>query len=344
MVFSQTLTNWYSVNKRDLPWRNTVDPYRIWLSEIILQQTQIKQGLPYYQAFVNAYPNVKSLADASQDDVLKLWQGLGYYSRARNLHETAKHVAYNLNGSFPDSYKELLKLKGVGDYTASAIASICYNEKKAVLDGNVYRVLSRYFGVDEPINTSKGFKVFKVLAQEQLDCNNPANYNQAIMDFGATQCTPKKVACKNCPLMEGCVAYRKDLVEALPIKLKVKKPKKKYYNFLVYLSADNKTLLEQRQGKGIWEGLYQFPLLETEKPITHADLKKQIANNQKQAFDLRLFNTKDIVHKLSHQHLYTKFWIIDVQELSENSILFSELKSYPVPVLIEKFIEAFNFS
>ncbi|RSK41790.1 A/G-specific adenine glycosylase [Mangrovimonas spongiae] len=344
MVFSQTLTNWYSINKRDLPWRNTVEPYRIWLSEIILQQTQIKQGLPYYQAFVNAYPDVKKLADAPQDHVLKLWQGLGYYSRARNLHETAKHVAYNLNGNFPDSYKDLLKLKGVGDYTASAIASICYNEKKAVLDGNVYRVLSRYFGVDEPINTSKGFKVFKALAQEQLDSNNPANYNQAIMDFGATQCTPKKVQCNNCPLSESCVAYRKDLVDVLPVKLKAKKPKKKYYNFLVYLSTDNKTFLEQRTGKGIWKGLYQFPLLETEKPITHTDLKKQIANNQKQAFDLRLFNTKDIVHKLSHQHLHTKFWIIDVQELSENSILISELKNYPVPVLIEKFIEAFNFS
>ncbi|GGH36308.1 adenine glycosylase [Mangrovimonas yunxiaonensis] len=343
MTFTENLTSWYSVNKRDFPWRNTTDPYRIWLSEIILQQTQIKQGLPYYQAFVKRFPKVYDLAQASQDDVLKLWQGLGYYSRARNLHETAKHVAFELDGVFPTSYSELLKLKGVGDYTASAIASICFNEPKAVLDGNVYRVLSRYFGVDAPINTTSGFKVFRALAQDNLDVQNPAMYNQAIMDFGATQCTPKKAACNTCPLITACTAYSTGTVSELPVKIKAKKPKNRYFNFLVYLSKDKKTIVEQRKANGIWKHLYQFPLIESEKALPYNALKDRLDSELKVDFDLRLYNKQDVVHKLSHQHLHTKFWIIDLNQLPQKGISIAQLSHYAVPVVIENFIKDFNF-
>ena len=343
MTFTENLTSWYSANKRDFPWRNTKDPYRIWLSEIILQQTQIKQGLPYYQAFVKRFPKVHDLAQASQDDVLKLWQGLGYYSRARNLHETAKHVAFELNGVFPTSYSELLKLKGVGDYTASAIASICFNEPKAVLDGNVYRVLSRYFGVDAPINTTSGFKVFRALAQDNLDVKKPAMYNQAIMDFGATQCTPKKAGCNTCPLITTCAAYSTGRVNELPVKIKAKKPKNRYFNFLVYLSKDKKTIVEQRKANGIWKHLYQFPLIESEKALLYSTLKDRLNSELKVDFDLRLYNKQDVVHKLSHQHLHTKFWIIDLNQLPQKGISIAQLNHYAVPVVIENFIKDFNF-
>ena len=209
MLFSKKLKHWYSNNKRELPWRQTKDPYFIWLSEIILQQTQVNQGLPYYVKFTENFPTIYHLASADESAVLKLWQGLGYYSRARNLHATAKYVVSELDGKFPNNYKDLIKLKGIGDYTASAIASICFNEATAVVDGNVYRVLSRYFGIDTPINSSKGAKVFKQLAQELIDLKDPATFNQAIMEFGATQCKPQNPDCKICPFNASCIAFKK---------------------------------------------------------------------------------------------------------------------------------------
>ena len=232
MNFTQTLTHWYSINKRDFPWRRTKDPYKIWLSEIIMQQTQIAQGLPYYEAFVKQFPTVFELAKAEEEAVLKLWQGLGYYSRARNLHATAKHIANNSNGEFPTSYNELLQLKGIGDYTASAIASICYDAPNAVVDGNVYRVLSRYFGADIPINSSKGITYFKELAQSLLPDKNTGNYNQAIMDFGSQQCKPKSPNCEICPLNVSCLALKNNQIEVLPIKINKTKITKKYFNFI----------------------------------------------------------------------------------------------------------------
>ena len=231
MIFSKTLINWYSNNKRVLPWRKTNNPYYIWLSEIILQQTQVRQGLPYYEAFIANYPTIFDLANANESDVLKLWQGLGYYSRARNLHTTAKHIVYKLNGVFPNTYKELLKLKGVGDYTASAIASICFNEPTAVVDGNVYRVLSRYFGINTPINSSKGVKEFKNLAQQLIDIKKPAEFNQAIMEFGATLCKPKNPNCNICPFNNSCIAFNKSSINNLQVKIKSAKAKKKHFNF-----------------------------------------------------------------------------------------------------------------
>lgn len=346
MIFSKILINWYSVNKRELPWRKTTNPYNIWLSEIILQQTQVKQGLPYYDNFTAKYPSILDLANANEDAVLKLWQGLGYYSRARNLHATAKHIANNLNGEFPNTYKELLKLKGVGDYTASAIASICFNEVTAVVDGNVYRVLSRYFGISTAINSSQGAKEFKLLAQKLIDKKQPAEFNQAIMEFGATQCKPKNPDCTVCPFNKGCIAFNKHIIGELPVKIKSAKAKKKHFNFLVFISEDEKTILEQRQGKGIWQNLYQFPLIETDHIIGYTAFKALIENHElliNQKFELLLYNKEAIVHKLSHQHLYTQFWIVKVAKLPMDGISTESIRDFAVPILIGDFIEAFNF-
>ena len=346
MNLQQTLINWYLVNKRDLPWRNTTNPYYIWLSEIILQQTQVVQGLPYYTSFVSNFPSVFDLAKADESSILKLWQGLGYYSRARNLHASAQYIVNELNGEFPNTYSELLKLKGVGDYTASAIASISFNEKTAVVDGNVYRFLSRFYGIDTPINISKGFKEFKALAQDLIQSVDPATFNQAIMEFGARQCKPKSPDCTVCPFNESCVAYAKGTIASLPVKIKASKVKKKYFNYLVVLSNDNKTLLEQRQGKGIWQNLYQFPLVETDKPANYdmiVDTVKSLDYVNEETFELSLYNTSDIVHKLSHQHLNTKFWILTLNSSLPQGVPVQKVESFPVPILIGNFIEDFNF-
>jgi A/G-specific adenine glycosylase len=347
MDFRKELINWYSNHKRELPWRNTENPYYIWLSEIILQQTQVNQGLPYYKAFVKQYPSVFDLANASEEAVLKLWQGLGYYSRARNLHTTAKHIALNCNGIFPDNYKDLLKLKGVGDYTASAIASIAFNEIAAVVDGNVYRVLSRYFGIDTPINSTSGIKDFKTLATSLIDQHQPGTYNQAIMEFGARQCKPKNPDCYICPLKDSCVALQKNLVATLPVKLKKTKITTKYFNYLVCVDNDKNILFEKRDKKGIWQNLYQFPLVESDKSLNSdefhlLDLKHTVLNTAD--YDYALYNDADKIHKLSHQHLFTKFWIVELAKLPEEAIPITHLKKYPAPVLISDFINEFNFS
>lgn len=346
MEFKKVLTNWYSINKRVLPWRSTKNPYHIWLSEIIMQQTQIKQGLPYYNAFVIKFPTVFDLANASEQKVLKLWQGLGYYSRARNLHASAKYVASELNGVFPSTYSDLLKLKGVGDYTASAIASICFNKPTAVVDGNVYRVLSRYFGIETAINSTQGIKEFKTLASSLIDTQNPGDYNQALMEFGAIQCKPKNPNCIECPLKDSCVALQKSKIDSLPVKLKNTKVTKKHFNFLVLISSDKYTIFEKRHSKGIWQNLYQFPLIETDQELvadgfkTHSKIDSYFKNIE---FDYSLYNTKAIVHKLSHQHLYTKFWIIEVDKLPKQGIPISEIKTFPTPIVIGNFIDEFNF-
>ncbi len=344
MVFSNILRPWYLQNKRDLPWRNTHEPYQIWLCEIMLQQTRIEQGLPYFYKFTKVYPTVFDLANASVEEVLKLWQGLGYYSRARNLHTTAKYVANELDGKFPDTYKGLLKLKGVGDYTASAIASICYDEPVAVVDGNVYRVLSRVFGIETPINSSAGIKEFKNLAQELLDPEDPATFNQAIMEFGALHCKPQNPACHICPFNDKCIALKEHKVKELPVKLKKTKIKKRYFNYLVFDLENEKTILEQRKGKGIWNGLYQFPLIESEKALSEEELLTSKAFRKKlpvEDFSVELFNEDPIVHKLSHQHLYTRFWRINSEAGIETSIPLEKIREYPVPVLIDNFLNEY---
>lgn len=346
MNFYTILINWYSIYKRSLPWRETKDPYFIWLSEIILQQTQVKQGLPYYKTFVKAYPKIQDLANDLEQNVLKNWQGLGYYSRARNLHYTAKTIAYDHHGIFPNNYKELIKLKGVGDYTASAIASIAFNEAKAVLDGNVFRVLARYFGVDTPINSTEGLKEFKALAQSLIFYDDPGTYNQAIMEFGALQCKPKNPDCKTCPLNNSCLALKHNTVDKLPVKLKKTKIQKKYFNYLVFIDPLKNTLIEQRSTKGIWQNLYQFPLIESSNSITEKQFNSLLMHHDYDSSSIGnfyTFNSEDIVHKLSHRHLYVKFWIIELHSNLPNGVASKTLSSYPVPVLIANFLKEFNF-
>jgi len=346
MLFAKKLNTWYLENRRELPWRSTQDPYRIWLSEIILQQTRVAQGTPYYCKFINEFPSVFDLANASEEEVLKLWQGLGYYSRARNLQAAAKFVVDELNGKFPDTYKDLLKLKGVGDYTASAVASFCYREPVAVVDGNVYRVLSRVFGLDTPINSTEGKKEFKQLAQELLDKKDPATFNQALMEFGALQCTPQRAQCETCPFSVECVAFNQDRISQLPVKLKKQKVKTRHFNYLVFLSEEKETVLQQRKGKGIWQGLYEFPLVET---LSEASVENLVKEEEFQNYslssqiDIHLFNEEPIVHKLSHQHIHTKFWVVTGGELPDNKVAVEEINKLPVPVLIEKFIDKFYF-
>ncbi|CAM3513729.1 A/G-specific adenine glycosylase [Aequorivita lipolytica] len=343
--FSKKLIAWYLQNKRELPWRNTLDPYRIWLSEIMLQQTRVLQGLPYYLKFVEAYPKVEDLANAPEDDVLKLWQGLGYYSRARNLHATAKIVSEEMSGVFPDNYKGLLKLKGVGDYTASAIASISFNQPEAVVDGNVYRVLSRFFGISTPINITAGQKEFKTLAQQLIDRAQPGTFNQAIMEFGARFCVPQNPDCGNCIFNENCWAFQQKRVAELPVKIKAKPVKKRFFNYMVVLSENEQTILQQRTGKGIWQKLYEFPLIETSEEMNLSALKnlQQFEDFSKglNIEDISLFNEKSVIHKLSHQHLNTRFWIVEISEEKESSIPISEVKNYAVPVLIADFVSEF---
>ncbi|GGX07901.1 A/G-specific adenine glycosylase [Aquimarina muelleri] len=348
MIFSKKLITWYLQNKRSMPWRETNNPYPIWLSEIILQQTKVAQGLPYYMSFIEAFPTVFDLAKASEEEVLKLWQGLGYYSRARNLHVTAKHVADNLNGVFPVTYKDLLLLKGVGDYTASAIASICYKEAVPVVDGNVYRVLSRYFNIETPINSAIGVKQFKALAIQLMDHDDPADYNQAIMEFGALQCRPKKPDCFICPLCDSCEALKKGNVERLPVKLKKIKVKKRYFNYLIFYTKNHQTIISQRIGNGIWQGLYEFPLIESDTinkdTIVDHPVFKQVVENDE--YEIVPYYSEPVVHKLSHQHLYTRFYVIKIDGLiktneTQKKINTKDIRKYPVPILLSNFIDVF---
>ena len=329
-----------------MPWRNTTHPYHIWLSEIILQQTRVAQGLPYYIAFTEAFPTVQDLAQATEEEVLKLWQGLGYYSRGRNLHASAKMIVEEMDGVFPNTYEEIKKLKGVGDYTASAIASICFNEPTAVVDGNVYRVLSRVYGIDTPINSTAGVKEFKALAQELIDENRPADFNQAIMEFGAIQCKPQNPYCLHCIYNDSCVALQQNKVSELPVKLKKTKVKHKYFHYLYIKDKQEQTIIKQRTGKGIWQGLYEFPVIEElaalqegegdrfrESVKNHPLLQDLVIN------DINSYNDTPIVHKLSHQHLHTTFWIVTVDKITDNATPINRITELPVPVLIGNFIE-----
>lgn len=350
--FKSIINSWYTEHKRDLPWRATKDPYKVWLSEIILQQTQVIQGLPYYKRFIQEFPTVFDLARASEEKVLKLWQGLGYYNRAHNLHYTAKTIASKHQGVFPDNYKDLIKLKGVGDYTASAIASICFKEPTAVLDGNVFRVLSRVLGINSPINSTVGRKIFKEKAEQLLDRSKPGHYNQGIMEFGALQCKPKKPLCMICPLQSECVAFQQGKVKELPVKLKKTKVKTRHLNYLVFVSSDLKTIIRKRTGKGIWKHLYEFPVIETERElkqphhfIKHKNFTDVTATN------IKPFKEEPLEHRLSHQKLMVKFWAHHIKELpkadkqkNEIKIQWSNIEKYPVPAVIHKFLKAFEFN
>ena len=333
------LLEWYRQNKRNLPWRQTKDPYKIWLSEIILQQTQVKQGLPYYQKFVTQYPTVQDLAAASEQQVLNLWQGLGYYSRARNLHFTAKNIVTDYQGKFPKTYKELLKLKGVGEYTAAAIASFCYKEPVAVLDGNVYRVLSRLFGIDTPINTTEGKKIFKQLSQKYLDKQQPGLYNQAIMEFGALHCKPAQPQCETCPLSSECVAFQTGQTGNLPVKLSKVKVKQRYLHYFL-VEWQGHIILEKRESKGIWQNLYQLPLIETgqNKPISDKELQELYKQYQIRPLNKPIILEKTR-HKLTHQYLHISFWQLKSTQKPLSIVQKTSIQDYPLPIVIAKFLD-----
>lgn len=318
--FRKNLLKWHAANDRPLPWKGEKNPYYIWLSEIILQQTRVEQGLPYFERFKKNYPTVKDLADAPEDEVMKMWEGLGYYSRARNLHATAKIIAYDLEGQFPDSYEEILKLKGVGPYTAAAIASFAYNLPNAVVDGNVYRVLSRTFGIATPIDSTEGKKEFAKLAQECLDVKEPGVYNQAIMDFGATHCKPKNPNCKDCLLSKKCVAFQENRVDVLPVKSKKLVKRNRFFYYLV-INAGEKVLVKKRGAGDIWQGLYEFPLIEAAQTITDrnhiegSETWHQFINESDYSV-LRV--SKPYKRVLTHQKISIQFWEIQVEDFKKD--------------------------
>jgi len=341
MEFSNSLLYWYLHNKRDLPWRNTTNPYPIWISEIILQQTRVAQGTPYFLSFIQAFPTVFDLAKADEEQILKLWQGLGYYSRARNMHKAAQTIVFDFNGNFPKDYKELLKLKGIGEYTAAAIASFAYNEVVPVVDGNVFRVLSRYFDVETDIASGSAKKEFTALANELIPKDNPALFNQAIMEFGALQCVPKNPNCNNCIFKSSCAALQKKKVNKLPVKLNKTKVTKKYFNYLIFLDDSNSTVINKRIEKGIWHNLYDFPIIETESVIDFKTISEEIHKKYSnlEIKTIAVFNNEPFIHKLSHQKLHINFYKVEVSKKLKNGINLKLLRSYPFPVVIYNFIE-----
>ncbi|GEC78495.1 A/G-specific adenine glycosylase [Flavobacterium aquatile] len=344
MDFSNSLLHWYLQNKRDLPWRNTTNPYPIWLSEIMLQQTRVAQGMPYFHAFMEAFPTVFDLAKADEEQVLKLWQGLGYYSRARNMHKTAQIIAFELGGNFPNNYSDLLKLKGVGEYTAAAIASFAFNEVVPVVDGNVFRVLSRYFNVETDIASATAKKEFSTLAKELIPKNNPALFNQAIMEFGALQCVPKNPNCEICIFNSSCAALQKKKVNELPVKLKKTKVTNRFFNYLIFLDNYNNTIIKKRIEKGIWHNLYEFPVIESDEEL---DFDLIVSKIEEKYSNLSIesvskYNEVQIIHKLSHQKLHINFYKVDVILEITGETQLDALKNYPFPVVIYNFIEKYS--
>ena len=346
MDLSQILLDWYRQNQRDLPWRRTNDPYAIWLSEVILQQTRVEQGMPYWFRFMEAFPTATDLANADEQEVLRLWQGLGYYSRARNLHAAAKVIRDDYHGVFPNQYDQIRSLKGIGDYTAAAIGSIAFELPHAVVDGNVYRFLSRLFAISTPIDSTAGKKEFAELANELLDKNNPGMFNQALMEFGATLCKPANPDCSSCPFMQYCQSYASGSVNEYPVKSKKTKTRNRYFNYLI-LSDDKNTIIQRREAKDIWQGLYQFPLVESENinhntiDLSMTDLAKHLSGST-----YNLVKSSSVVkHILSHQIIYAKFWWLKLDTIPrlDNSdyvvTSWNNLADYGMPQLIVKYLE-----
>ncbi|MDQ3072118.1 MAG: A/G-specific adenine glycosylase [Bacteroidota bacterium] len=343
IAIRKALLKWYLVNRRELPWRLTADPYTIWISEIILQQTRVIQGLPYYLRFITAFPDVPALANASEQEVLRQWQGLGYYSRARNLHAAAKTIVEKHEGIFPDQYEDILNLKGIGPYTAAAIASIAFRQPYAAVDGNVYRVLSRLYANDTPVNTSQGIKEFAYLAQSLLEKHDPGNFNEAMMELGATICLPRNPLCEKCPVIDHCEAYRREIENELPVKLPKTPVRTRYFHYLV-LKAHGGQWMKKRSGGDIWQGLHDFPLLETgsNKP----PLLKEF--NSLTGLKLNILpEPHTAVHLLTHQKLHIFFYVIKIKARSIAKgadfrfVPYNALKSLPLPRPVEKFLASF---
>ena len=365
-TFSSTqliIRAWYEKNNRELPWRRTRDPYSIWISEVILQQTRVDQGLDYYRKFIETFPDVGSLALAEEDQVMKIWQGLGYYSRARNLHRAARFISEHLGGQFPGSYNELLKLRGVGPYTAAAIASICFGEARAVVDGNVARVIARLYGVEEAVNRPEGIRQVGRLAQELLEektqapypavhepavLNDPGLHNQAMMEFGALQCTPRSPLCETCPLALMCNANLTGRVEELPLKVRGKKPVDRWFYFYI-ITANGETVLEKRDDTDIWGSLYQFPMLESKGPRSEAEAVEEISHVLKERKMTLQHFSGPVRHQLTHRTIHARFIHMKVSsllpELPRGWIVVprDQIDRYPVPRLIHRYLESVKF-
>lgn len=341
----KTFVTWYEQNKRALPWRETNDPYPIWISEIILQQTKVNQGISYYYNFIKQFPDIYTLANAPIEKVLKIWQGLGYYSRARNMHYAAQQVINQYQGKFPANFQELLKLKGIGEYTAAAIASIAFNIPEPALDGNVYRVLSRLYGIAESPQKADGKKIFRQKAMELIKNQSPGIFNQALMEFGALQCIPKNPDCTRCVLKNLCFAFKNNMVNELPLKKQRIKQRQRYFHFL-HIHYQNKIYIEQRTQNDIWKLLYQLPLIETNKPVNTENLTKQtLWKNLFKGTRVNIQNiSKEIIHQLSHQKLFTKFYYINIDH--PNSYLLKnymeinaeDIEKYSIPKLLDNFL------
>lgn len=339
-MVARKLIKWYYEHRRDLPWRNTRDPYKIWLSEIILQQTRVAQGLPYYLKFEEAFPTVFDLAKAPEQKVMKLWQGLGYYSRARNLHAASKQIVKEHKGVFPTEYNDLKKLKGVGDYTAAAISSFCFNKPHAVVDGNVFRVLARLNAIETPINSSLGKKQFTELANRLLNKKDPGTFNQAIMEFGARHCVPVNPDCGACIFKNDCAAVATGTVKKFPVKAGKTKVSTRYFEYF-FISEKNKTYIEKRGAGDIWQNLYQLPLLEFEQQTARAGVlkkfKKEVLKASNTNFEVKKISALK-THQLSHQKIMARFWQINIEKQAilpkYRQIDLKNLKKYPFPVLI----------
>ena len=340
--FSRIILQWYSENARDLPWRRTRDPYAVWLSEIILQQTRIIQGTAYWHRFMERFPTVRDLAEASEDEVLRLWEGLGYYSRARNLHTAAKQIV--ADGGFPDTLEGIRNLKGVGDYTAAAIGSICFDLPAAVVDGNVYRVLARYFGLSTPVGTTEAKKEFTRLANQLLPADSPAQFNQGMMDFGALQCTPQNPACLTCPLQATCNAFRTGRVEMLPVKKPAVQVQERRFSY-VYVRFNGQTAIRRRGPGDIWQGLYEPIVIESEGASGNYFSQGFAKNQFPEADDSLLLLRKEVKHQLTHRTLLTDFYLWEPNERPELPegyfwIKETELDRYAKPRLFELLLEA----
>src|SRR3569833_226439 len=328
MNLSDELIQWYFKNKRDLPWRNTTNAYVIWLSEIILQQTRVEQGMPYFRRFLENYPDVKSFAAASEDDILRLWQGLGYYSRGRNMLKTARQIAEQYGSMFPVQYDQLIKLKGIGEYSAAAISSIAANEAKAVVDGNDFRVLARFFGIDEPINSPKGKKLFQGIAVDVLNHDHPGLHNQAMMEFGAMLCRPKSPDCNVCPVREGCFAYNNDKIGELPQKLKTVKVRDRYFYYLQITDGD-KILMNKRGENEIWANMYDLPLLETNSYISPNNVTELLHERKLLSSTFVIFACyPEKRHLLTHQRIHAQFIHVECRTIKlEQKYFFIEVKN-----------------
>ena len=345
--FSDKLVEWYTLNKRDLPWRETKDPYKIWLSEVILQQTRVNQGMPYYLRFVEKFPDIRSLAAASEQEILRLWQGLGYYTRARNLHQCAQEVVNDHNAVFPKNFQALKKLRGIGDYTAAAIASFSNQAKVAVVDGNVFRVLSRIYGMESEINSPEGKKAFTLLANELISSKRPDLHNQAIMEFGALQCVPRNPDCRQCIFRHACFAAGTSTQHQFPVKAKAKVSRKRYFYYFV-IQKGKSLLMKKRQGKDIWQGLFDFLLLERSRPAGLTKLVAQLNADTRVHIPANSVKISNLYkHTLSHQTIFSKF--ILVKEYPENLVkepfeFYSakKINSLPKPVLISRFLSDYN--